>query len=169
MSAGPHDRRRLPSPSLASVSASASASKLRGTPMRAPARALALSVGLGLAMAALAAAGAAPDAQRGEQIYARCMACHALAQDRVGPHHCGLIGRRAGSVAGFDYSAAMKASGIVWDARNLDRFLASPLAVVPGTSMTYDGVPDARDRADLIAYLAAANRGQACGATTPRR
>lgn len=105
---------------------------------------------------------AAPDAARGEQLYARCAACHALTYDRVGPRHCGLLGRRAGSVPGFDYSPAMKKSGIVWTEKALDRFLTNPLAMVPGTAMTYAGVPEARDRADLIAYLKAANAGAPC-------
>ncbi|MEO8718000.1 MAG: c-type cytochrome [Burkholderiales bacterium] len=113
---------------------------------------------LALAFAAGAAVAAPGDAVRGEQIYARCLACHALAYDRVGPRHCGLIGRRAGSVPGFAYSDAMKASGIVWNAKTLDRFLADPLRRVPGTTMTYAGVPDARERADLIAYLAWAGK-----------
>lgn len=63
-----------------------------------------------------AAGGAAPvrgDAVRGEQVYTRCFACHALEHDRTGPRHCGLFGRKAGSVPGFDYSDAMKKSGIV--------------------------------------------------------
>jgi cytochrome c len=64
-----------------------------------------------------------------------------------------LFGRRAGGVAGFEYSGAMKGSGIVWSAATLDRFLADPLRVVPGTTMTYAGVADAQERADLIAYL----------------
>ena len=115
-----------------------------------------------LALGAVASAQGAPDATRGEQLYARCMACHALAADRVGPHHCGLIGRRAGSVAGFEYSPAMKRSGIVWNDKTLDRFLAKPLAVVPGSTMTYDGVADAGERADLIAYLGQASRSSEC-------
>jgi cytochrome c len=114
-------------------------------------------------MVAIAAAPAhAADAARGEQLYARCAACHALASDRVGPRHCGLLGRRAGSVPGFLYTDGMKNSKLVWDAKTLDRFLAKPLAVVPGTSMTYDGVPEARDRADLIAYLQNAGAGPEC-------
>jgi cytochrome c len=117
---------------------------------------------VGALVACAAPAAASPDARRGEQVYARCMACHALARDRVGPHHCGLFGRLAGSVPGFDYSAAMKRSGIVWNEQSLDRFLAHPPAVVPGTTMTYDGIPDARERADLIAYLKAANRSPEC-------
>jgi cytochrome c len=109
---------------------------------------------------ALAAGPAAPalkgDLQRGEQIYARCGACHSLESDRTGPRHCGLFGRRAGSVPGFTYSRAMKQSGIVWNAQTLDRFLASPMSAVPGTTMGYAGIDDALERADLIAYLAAA-------------
>jgi cytochrome c len=119
-----------------------------------------------LAVAALfssmAAWGAAPDAVRGEQIYARCLACHALATDRVGPRHCGLFGRLAGSVPGFSYSQAMKNSKIVWNDKTLDRFLAKPLAMVPGSAMTYDGVPDPMERADLIAYLRQANGKPPC-------
>uniref|UniRef100_C5D222 Cytochrome c class I n=1 Tax=Variovorax paradoxus (strain S110) TaxID=543728 RepID=C5D222_VARPS len=118
-----------------------------------------------LAAAALAVAAhawAVPDAVRGEQVYARCLACHALAVDRVGPRHCGLFGRLAGSVPGFAYSEAMKKSKIVWNDKTLDRFLAKPLAVVPGTAMTYDGVPDAAERADLIAYLKRANEAPPC-------
>ncbi|MCV2371099.1 c-type cytochrome [Roseateles oligotrophus] len=105
---------------------------------------------------------AAPDVVRGEQLYGRCIACHAMATDRVGPRHCGLLGRRAGSVADFEYSAAMKKSNIVWDEKALDLFLKKPLAMLPGSSMTYDGVPEARDRADLIAYLKSANSDAAC-------
>ena len=115
-----------------------------------------------LALAACAAASAAPDAVRGEQVYARCLACHALAYDRVGPRHCGLLGRRAGSVPGFAYSRAMKDSGIVWDEVALDRFLADPTGTVPGTTMTYAGIPEAQSRADLIAYLKQANGTPEC-------
>jgi cytochrome c len=129
-------------------------------------RARALLAGV-LALGAAATSGAAPDAQRGEQVYARCQACHAMAYNRVGPHHCGLIGRRAGSVPGFDYSAAMKNSGITWSERSLDRFLAAPLQAVPGSTMTYDGVPDASERSDLIAYLKRASQSPECG-TSPR-
>ena len=114
-----------------------------------------------LAAAALPAA-AAGDPTRGEKIYERCAACHSLAADRAGPRHCGLIGRKAASVPGFEYSPAMKRSGLTWNARSLDRFLADPLRVVPGTAMGYDGVKDPAERADLIAYLSAAQRSGAC-------
>jgi len=108
------------------------------------------------------AADAAPDVARGEQIYARCQACHALAYDRVGPRHCGLFGRVAGSVAQFGYSPAMRNSRIVWNDKSLDVFLAHPLKTVPGTTMTYAGIPDANERADLIAFLKHANETAEC-------
>lgn len=115
-----------------------------------------------LAFGVAAAVQAAPDAVHGEQVYVRCLACHALAYDRVGPHHCGLFGRLAGSVPGFAYSPAMKKSRIVWNEKTLDQFLKSPMKMVPGTAMTYDGVPDPKDRADLIAYLKQVNTTAAC-------
>ncbi len=116
-----------------------------------------------LALLTTAPGTAAPDAARGEQIYARCVACHALTFDRVGPRHCGLFGRVAGTVRGFDYSQAMKDSKIIWNEQTLDRFIAKPLAMLPGTSMTYDGVPDAKERSDLIVYLKRVNQSTECG------
>lgn len=124
---------------------------------------------LGVAGSAQAVPAFKPDALRGEQVYTRCLACHALAFDRVGPRHCGLFGRLAGSVPGVDYSAAMKRSGIVWNDKTLDRFLASPMKVVPGTSMTYDGVADPKDRADLIAYLKRVNQTAECAKASPKK
>jgi cytochrome c len=102
------------------------------------------------------------DAGRGEEIYSRCLACHALAFDRVGPRHCGLFGRHAGSVQGFAYSPAMKRSKIVWSEKTLDRFLANPPRAIPGTTMTYAGIADARERTDLIGFLKAAGESSAC-------
>jgi len=122
---------------------------------------------LGLALCAAISAAAAADAVHGEQVHARCLACHALAYDRVGPRHCGLFGRRAGSVAGFDYSPAMKASRIVWTDKTLDRFLTRPMKMIPGTAMTYDGIPDPKDRADLIAYLKRVDQTPSCGEHAP--
>jgi len=126
----------------------------------------------GVALAYLAGTAPAPakdapphaDPRAGEAVYARCLACHALAYDRTGPRHCGLFGRRAGSVRDFPYSEAMRHSNIVWSEKTLDRFLANPLKAVPGTAMGYAGIADAKERADLIAYLAQANRSPACKA-----
>jgi cytochrome c len=108
--------------------------------------------------AAAAAAGdpAAGDPGRGAAVYERCQACHSLERNRTGPKHCGLLGRKAGGVAGFSYSKALKDSGILWDAESLDRFLENPFKAVPGTRMGYAGVKDPQERADLIAFLAAA-------------
>lgn len=121
--------------------------------------------GVVLAVFAGAAAAQKPvagDPKAGEEVYARCQACHALAYNRTGPKHCGLLGRRAGGVAEFEYSDAMKRANWVWDRQTLDRFLADPLQVVPGTTMGYAGVKDPQARADLIAYLKQANDTAAC-------
>ena len=115
-----------------------------------------------VALALAAAPAAAGDPQAGESIYSRCLACHALAYDRTGPRHCGLFGRRAGSVEGFEYSQAMQGSKIVWSENTLDRFLANPLQAVPGTAMGYAGVTDPKERADLIAYLKQAGGAPPC-------
>jgi cytochrome c len=104
----------------------------------------------------LPAGATAGDAAHGAEIYQRCIACHALDRNRTGPKHCGLLGRRAGGVPDFPYSQAMRSSGIVWDAASLDRFLENPMKAVPGTRMGYAGVKDAKERADLIAYLKSA-------------
>lgn len=122
-----------------------------------------------VACAALAPpAGAAGDPARGGRLYERCAACHSLDRDRTGPRHCGLVGRRAGSVPGFDYSPALRRSGIVWTAESLDRFLAAPLAAVPGTTMGYAGIPDAAERRDLVAFLVEASRSPAhCPSSRP--
>jgi cytochrome c len=96
------------------------------------------------------------DPVRGEQIYSRCFACHAIDRDRTGPRHAGLFGRRAGSVPGFPYSAAMKkagANGLVWNDETLDKFLQNPTKFIPGTRMTYAGIKSDQERADLLAYL----------------
>jgi cytochrome c len=122
---------------------------------------------------AVAMAAADPAAQaRGENVYERCIACHAIDRNRTGPQHCGLFGRKAGSAPGFaSYSDAMRSAGIVWNAEALDRFLRNPAAMVPGTTMGYAGIADARDRADLIAWLREASRaGEGCrvsGSTGP--
>lgn len=121
------------------------------------------------AVIALAAAGcgsepAAPAGQAGtaappsgEQAFAVCANCHTR-QDgqghRVGPNLHGIVGRKAGSAAGYAYSPAMQASGITWDAASLDAYLANPLQQVPGGRMSYM-VPDAATRQALIEYLSA--------------
>ncbi len=113
-------------------------------------RALALTV---LAILGASHARAAGDPARGEKVYARCTGCHAIERNRVGPRHAGLFGRPAGGLSDYAYSEAMRGAGLVWDEVTLDRFLADPRGVVPGTKMGFGGIKDAMDRADLIAYL----------------
>ena len=94
------------------------------------------------------------DPVRGHSLYqSRCTACHSLDHSRIGPAHRGVFDRLAGSVPGFDYSPALKRSGIRWSAANLNRWLANPEAFIPGQKMGYQ-VPDPVDRRDLIAFLA---------------
>jgi len=122
---------------------------------------------LGSALLSLSAAQAAPDAatlKRGERVYERCAACHSIEGNRTGPQHCGLFGRRAGTAPGYDgYSRALRDAKIVWNERTLDAFLQNPVRAVPGTTMGYAGIADARERADLIAWLREATRpGRSC-------
>jgi cytochrome c len=112
------------------------------------------------ALPALAHAAAAPlkgDPVRGAALQKmRCGVCHSTVVDtspKPAPTQKGIVGRKAGSVPGFKYSAALKASGITWTTANLDKFLSNPMAMVPGTFMVIS-VPNDRERADIVAYLA---------------
>ena len=93
----------------------------------------------------------------GEQAFNNsCRTCHTVkdGDNRVGPHLHNIIGRKAGSVANFPYSEAMKSSDIVWDERTLLRFIEDPEAVVSGNGMKpYSGVRSAEDRAGIVAFL----------------
>jgi cytochrome c len=95
---------------------------------------------------------AAGDATHGAKVYQDCMICHSLDKNEVGPRHRGVFGRKAGSLADYDYSPALNASNIVWNEATLDKWLTDPQALVPGTKMTFS-VDDAQDRADVIAFL----------------
>ena len=110
---------------------------------------------LSLLLAVLAAdASAAGDAARGRALYeSRCIGCHSIDADRVGPAHRGVVGRKAGGAPSYDYSAALKASRVVWNARTLNDWLADPERTIPGQKMNY-AVPDRQDRDDIIAWLA---------------
>lgn len=110
-----------------------------------------------LAYSAVAPAGAEePDPFNGRLVFAQCETCHGLTpetKDKTGPTLAGLFGRKAGTVAGFAYSAAMRKKGVVWSEATLDAYLANPSAYVPGTKMVFMGLRRKQDRADLIAYL----------------
>lgn len=106
--------------------------------------------------AAGAPARAADPAADGEKAFKKyCAACHTVEEgkNRVGPSLHGVVGRTAGSVAGFAYSAANKGSGITWTEEKLEPYLTNPQAVVPGTKMTFAGIKDAGERSAVIAYL----------------
>jgi cytochrome c len=102
-----------------------------------------------------AAAHADGDPARGEQRFVDCAACHAPQSGvaNVGPSLQGVFGRKAATLADFRYSPALKRSGITWTPETLDTFLADPQKAVPNNRMPYAGMPNAADRADLIAFL----------------
>jgi cytochrome c len=107
----------------------------------------------GIATIAMAQAGAG-DPTRGAAVFDdHCSSCHSIKDNMQGPHLGGVVGRKAASVEGVDYTDALKGSGLVWTADKLDMFLTGPEKMVPGTAMTAT-VPDAAERRDLIAYLA---------------
>lgn len=95
------------------------------------------------------------DLAKGEKQYNKCKACHSLEAgvNKVGPNLAGLFGREAGSVEGFKYSEAMKASGITWNEETLDAYLTKPKDFVEGTKMVFPGMKKESQRIDLIAYL----------------
>ena len=109
----------------------------------------------GLLLASLAHAAPAKlhgDPAHGKVLYQTCEACHSIEDNDVGPKHRGVVGRRAGSVKDYVYSAALKASGITWDDATLDTWLSNPSTLVPGTKMFFK-LDDPQSRADIIAYL----------------
>jgi cytochrome c len=106
------------------------------------------------------------DATRGRELYTKeCAACHSLSASTANaPLHCGLFGRKAGTVPGFPYSEAMRSSGLVWTEKTLDEFIAAPYIFLPGTIMGFPGFAEAGDRKDVIAYLRQASKDPAqCG------
>ncbi len=93
-------------------------------------------------------------ADRGKTLYgSRCVACHSVDANRVGPLHRGVLGRRVGSVPGFAYSDALRSSTLVWSRETLLVWLKDPEALIPGQQMGYQ-VEMLQDRLDLVAYLA---------------
>jgi cytochrome c len=120
------------------------------------------------------ASSARADPARGERVFQRCYACHSVVagEDRLpGPNLRCVLGRRAGTLPGFEFSPALSetgaARGLVWTRATLDRFLADPQGVLPGTTMGMPGLPGGEDRRDVIDYLESAGpcggapRGQA--------
>ena len=92
------------------------------------------------------------DVAHGETVYEKCMGCHSLDANRVGPMHRGVFGRVAGGVEGYRYSSALRNSGITWNEETLDAWLTDPGKFIRGSAMGFR-LSDAQDRADVIAYL----------------
>ncbi len=112
-----------------------------------------------LAIALFAAASVpaqAADLDAGKTAFAKCRICHTIeagAASTVGPNLHGLFGRKAGSLGGYDYSSAMKGSGIVWDDDTLAKYVRDPKAFIPDNKMAFPGIRSADEIADLLAYL----------------
>ena len=103
--------------------------------------------------AALSPPSLAADAGHGKQLFTACAACHSERPDALGSSLKGVVGRKSGSLPNFRYSAAMKRANIVWDEKNLRDYIANPQAKVKGNRMPFSGFPDAKDVADVVAYL----------------
>jgi cytochrome c len=98
----------------------------------------------------------AQDAEAGQKVFAQCKVCHQIgetAKNSIGPVLNGVIGRKAGTYPGYNYSDPNKNSGLTWDEATFREYIKDPKAKVPGTKMTFAGVKDDQKITDLIAYL----------------
>jgi cytochrome c2 len=98
----------------------------------------------------------AADAEKGKQIFdVRCQICHSTESgvNKIGPSLAGVVGRKAGSVPGYNYSEALKDSNVVWTEQKLEQWLADPHRFIPGDKMTFPGLKSVVERQDVIAYL----------------
>ncbi len=106
--------------------------------------------------ALLATQAYAADAKNGATVFQRCAICHADtkgAPAKIGPNLFGIVGRKAGTMPDFSYSAAMKSAGFAWTADKLTAYVEHPQVVVPGNRMAFAGLTSPKDAADLVAYL----------------
>jgi cytochrome c len=105
--------------------------------------------------AAPAAAAGTGDAEHGAIIFKQCLVCHTnvQGQNKIGPSLWGVVGRHSASIPDYQYSTAMKNADKTWDEATLNVYLTKPQAMVPGTKMTFFGLPKEQDRLDVIAYL----------------
>ncbi len=115
-------------------------------------RAAAIAVVFGLTLTANVQA---QDAANGADVYKKCRACHQVgetAANAVGPQLNGIIGRKAGTVEGFNYSEANKGSGVIWDKATFLNYIKDPRAAMPGNKMAFAGIKDEQDALDLFAH-----------------
>ena len=114
------------------------------------------SLGVVILSSLFAQAGLAADPVAGKTVFGKCALCHTVdpAKKNIGPTLFGVVGRHSASVEGYTYSPAMKAIDKTWDEATLEVYLTKPQDFVPGTKMTFAGLPNPEDRANLIAYLA---------------
>jgi cytochrome c len=99
---------------------------------------------------------AAGDAAKGKEVFNRCAICHSDtkgAGNRIGPNLFGVVGRKAGTEPGFNYSTALKSSGITWTPANLEKWVRGPAKMVPGTRMMFAGLSSGSEAQDVVAYL----------------
>lgn len=116
---------------------------------------------LALAVALASPALAEGDPAKGERLFNRCKACHTIEKggvNRQGPNLHGVFGRTAGTKDGYNYSKAMKASGVVWDKKSVDEYITNPKGFIPGNKMIFAGIKSEAQRADLLAYLEQATK-----------
>jgi cytochrome c len=121
---------------------------------------LALYIILAAAVFSKADAAEAQDSAAGKAAFGKCQACHAVgagAKSKLGPELNGLAGRKAGAVAGYQYSPALKSSGFAWDQTSFADFMKNPRTKVPGNKMVFAGMKDQAEIAGLWAYLAQFN------------
>ena len=118
---------------------------------------LRVSIAAGIALLASLSVAAAQDAAAGEKVFdSKCKVCHRIGEGAkifVGPVLNGVVGRRAGSYPGYNYSEANKKSGITWDEATLKKYLKNPKEVVPGTKLVFPGITNEQDIDNVIAYL----------------
>lgn len=116
-------------------------------------------IGIGIALMAIVFAPqvwAAGDPANGAKIFKKCAVCHTVeanAPNKIGPNLHGLLGRAAGTIANFNYSQAMRNSGVTWSEETLMQYLENPKAFVPGNKMPFPGLKSEQDREDVISYL----------------
>jgi cytochrome c len=117
---------------------------------------LSIMVGAGLVVFSVVFAGSARADDEGEKVFKKyCTACHTVeaGKNKVGPSLAGVVGRKAGSASGFNYSDANKKSGVVWDEKTLNEYLTDPRKFMPGTKMLFAGIKKEDERKAVISYL----------------